>query len=124
MRGLRCKILGKELLGVLIRRKRGSHDERRGAPVESSLKLPYTGEFIGRVARIAGATKFFVKCTDDKERLCSIPGRLRRAFWIKEGDVVIVKPWVVQSDERGDIMWRYSILDINKLRDRNMLNGI
>lgn len=94
--------------------------------MESSLKMPHQdeGEVLGKVARIAGATKFFVKCTDEKERLCTIPGRLRRRFWIKEGDVVIVRPWVVQSDERGDIIWRYSQLDIGKLRDRNMLNGL
>ena len=28
----------------------------------------------------------------------------------KEGDTVIVRPWVVQTDERGDIIWRYSIM--------------
>lgn len=92
--------------------------------MESALKLPNPGEVVGRVVKIAGATKFFVKCTDEKERLCSIPGRLRRAFWIKENDVVIVKPWIVQSDERGDIVWRYSQMDMNKLRDRNILKGL
>jgi translation initiation factor 1A len=92
--------------------------------VTTSLKMPNAGEVIGRVARIAGATKFFIKCSDDKERLCTIPGRLRRAFWIKEGDVVIVKPWIVQTDERGDIVWRYSQLDINRLRERDMLKGL
>ncbi len=124
MRGLRREILGQELLGVLIRGRRGNHDDRRGAPIESSLKLPNPGEVIGKVARIAGATKFFVKCGDEKERLCVIPGRLRRRFWIKEGDIVIVKPWVVQTDERGDIVWRYSLLDISKLRDRDMLRNL
>jgi len=86
--------------------------------------MPNPGEVIGKVARIAGATKFLVKCIDDKERLCTIPGRLRRRFWIKEGDIVIVKPWVVQTDERGDIVWRYSLLDISKLKDRNILKGL
>ena len=86
--------------------------------------MPNSGDVIGKVIRIAGATKFLVKCTDDKERLCTIPGRLRRAFWIKENDVVIVRPWVVQTDERGDIVWRYSLLDISKLRDRNIIKGL
>lgn len=76
------------------------------------------------MARIAGATKFFVKCIDDKERLCVIPGRLRRAFWIKTGDIVIVKPWIVQTDERGDIVWRYSMLDINRLKEKNVLKDL
>ena len=48
--------------------------------------------------------------------MCSIPGRLRRRFWIKEGDLVIVKPWVVQGNERGDIIWRYSIGDRERLK--------
>ena len=42
-------------------------------------------------------------------------------FWIKEGDVVIVKPWVVEGDERGDIMWRYSQMDIGKLKAAKMI---
>ena len=98
------------------------HDARRGAPVEYRLKLPDQGQVLGTVVKLAGATKFFVRCTDGKERLCIIPGRLRRRFWIKENDVVIVQPWVVQTDERGDIVWRYSVLDISKLRERGMLN--
>ncbi|MCL4379041.1 MAG: translation initiation factor IF-1A [Candidatus Marsarchaeota archaeon] len=96
-------------------------DERRGAPIEYRLKLPEQGEVIGTVAKTAGATKFFVDCSDGKQRLCSIPGRFRRRFWVKENDVVIVKPWVVQSDIRGDIVWRYSVMDINKLREKQLV---
>jgi len=97
------------------------HDQRRGAPVEYRLKLPEQGEVLGTVIKLAGATKFMVRCMDGKERLCINPGRLRRRFWIKENDVVIVRPWVVQTDERGDIVWRYSVLDITKLKERGML---
>ena len=50
--------------------------------------------------------------------MCSIPGRLKRRFWVKEGDLVIVKPWVVQSNQRGDIVWRYSIMDKELLRQK------
>jgi translation initiation factor 1A len=101
-----------------------THDRRRGAPIESNLKLPQGNEVLGRVTRIAGATNFFVKCTDGKERLCTIPGRLRRAFWIKNDDVVLVRPWVVQSDERGDIVWRYSLLDISRIKDIRLLQNV
>ncbi len=96
-------------------------DQRRGAPIEYKLKMPDQGELIGTVSKIAGASKFFVDCTDGKQRLCAIPGRFRRRFWIKENDVVIVKPWMVQGDQRGDIVWRYSALDVNKLRDKHII---
>ena len=91
---------------------------------EASTKMPQPGELIGKVIRIAGATKFLVRCADSNERLCSIPGRLRRRFWIKENDIVIVRPWVVQTTERGDIVWRYSVMDIGKLRDRKLLDNL
>jgi translation initiation factor 1A len=100
------------------------HDFRRGAPVENATRMPASGELIGKVTKIAGATKFFVACTDSNTRLCSIPGRLRRKFWIKTNDVVIVRPWVVQTNERADIVWRYSLLDINRLKERHLLDTL
>jgi translation initiation factor 1A len=101
--------------------RRSTTDQRRGAPVEYRLVMPGQGEFVGTVSKVAGASKFLVKCADGKERLCTIPGRFRRRFWIKENDVVIVRPWAVQRDEKGDIIWRYSPMDVNRLRERHML---
>lgn len=91
--------------------------------MEYRLKMPNQaeGEILGTVVKISGATKFLVDCADGHQRLCSIPGRFRRRFWVKENDVVIVKPWVVQSDQRADIVWRYSALDISKLRERHLI---
>lgn len=81
-----------------------------------SVLLPRQGELVGLVTKALGASKFSVMCNDHKERVCSIPGRLKRRFWIKEGDLVIVKPWVVQGDEKGDVIWRYSMMDKETLK--------
>lgn len=89
---------------------------------ERELKLPSEGEVIGKVNKISGASRFVVSCSDGKERTCSIPGRLKKRFWIKINDTVLVKPWVVQSDEKGDIIWRYSIMDISKLKSRGLIS--
>ncbi len=92
---------------------------KQGPPEEQHrVMLPRNGEMLGVIIRSLGATNFVVFCSDKNERTCSIPGRLKRRFWIKEGDVVLVKPWVVQSDERGDIIWRYSIMDRNLLKQK------
>ncbi len=56
-----------------------------------------------------------VHCKDDKMRVCRIPGRIRRRIWIKAGDVVIVKPWSVQSEKKGDIIWRYTKSQVERL---------
>jgi len=63
-----------------------------------------------------------VRCADNKIRLCRIPGKIRRRIWVKEGDVVIVKPWTVQSDEKGDIVWRYTKTQVDRLQSMGLLD--
>jgi translation initiation factor 1A len=92
--------------------------QKKNEPVSHELKLPKQGEFLGTVIKGLGALNFTIACSDGKERLCTIPGRFKRRFWIKEGDVVIIKPWVVQSDEKGDVLWRYSIMDKDRLKQK------
>ena len=89
--------------------------------VEHTTPMPRPDEVVGSVKKALGASKFSVLCSDENLRVCSIPGRLKRRFWVKEGDVVLVKPWVVQSNERGDITWRYSIMDKEKLKAKGVI---
>jgi len=70
-------------------------------------RLPEEGEVIGQVVELLGAARMRVKCEDGYMRICRVPGRLRRRLWVKVGDIVIVQPWKIQSNERGDIVWRY-----------------
>ena len=81
-------------------------DERSGEEIVR-VKLPRNGEIIGIVQRRLGYCKMYVKCSDDKIRLCRIPGKYTRRLWVRETDVVIVKPWEVQSDKRGDVIYKY-----------------
>ncbi len=80
--------------------------------------LPKENEVVGIVTKALGASKFSVLCADNRERVCAIPGRLKRQFWIKEGDPVLVKPWVVQGDEKGDVVYRYSLMDKDTLKQK------
>ena len=82
------------------------------------LVLPQSGQVVGVVIKSLGATKFDVFCSDKKVRRCAIPGRLKRRFWIKENDLVLVTPWPVQGDEKGDVVWRYSIMDRDLLKKK------
>ena len=88
------------------------------ADQEHKLKMPEGKAVIGIVTQALGASNFRVRCSDNLERICSIPGRLRKRFWIKEGDLVMVLPLMVQSNEKGDIVWRYSLGDKDTLRQR------
>ena len=55
-----------------------------------------------------------VRCFDGNTRICRIPGRLKRQLWVREGDIVVVEPWELGGDKKGDIIYKYSkVLKIN-----------
>jgi len=85
------------------------------------LRLPQNNEVLGIVEQMLGASRMLVKCKDDKVRMCRIPGKIRRRIWIKEGDVVIIKPWQVQSDKKGDVVWRYTKTQVDRLVKQGLL---
>ena len=45
-----------------------------------------------------------VRCLDGKNRICRIPGRLKRKLWIREGDVLLIEPWELSGDDKGDVV--------------------
>lgn len=72
------------------------------------VRIPKRGEILGMVRATLGGSRFEVKCSDGFTRICRIPGKLKKRIWIKLGDLVIITPWQVQSNERGDISWMYT----------------
>ena len=85
------------------------------------VKMPRQGEVLGIVEAMLGANKLRVRCQDDKIRLCRIPGKLRKSMWIKENDVVLIKPWDIQKDTNADIVTRYTQTQVSVLRRKNIL---
>ncbi len=88
------------------------------------VRLPKKGEVIGFVTSKMGGRHFKVFCSDRKERICRIPGSKKRSMWINQDDFVIVKLWEVQSDERGDIIWKYRKAQIKWLERNGYLNTL
>ena len=71
------------------------------------VRLPQRNEVLGIVQQRLGGSRMRVLCLDEKERICRIPGRLRRILWVRENDVVIVEPWELGGNEKGDIVHKY-----------------
>ena len=61
----------------------------------------------GIADQLLGAAHLQVVGEDGKTRLARIPGRMKRRLWIREGDLVIIKPWSFQ-DEKADVVWRFT----------------
>jgi translation initiation factor 1A len=89
-----------------------SRDEER-----RRLRFPREGEVLGVVLGLMGGSRMKVACKDGKERMCRIPGKLKNKIWVKEGDVVIVKPFQIQGDSKGDVIWRYFPLQARILKE-------
>jgi translation initiation factor 1A len=87
------------------------------------IKFPRTNQFIGLVDQRVGGGRMLVKCTDGKTRNCKVPGRLRRALWIREGDYIIIEPWEFDN-EKADVLYKYSKSAINALKKQGLLEGI
>jgi len=85
------------------------------------VRTPREGEVLGIVEATLGANKFNVRCQDEKMRICRVPGRFKKRMWIKVGDIVLVEPWEIQGDIRGDIIWRYTNTQADWLRRRGIL---
>jgi translation initiation factor 1A len=92
-----------------------------GIQQPTRVRTPRNGEVIGIVEQRVGANRMIVKCFDDKERNCRIPGALRRTLWIRPGDTVIVKPWEFDGDKRGDIVFKYTPAAIDWLKKRGFI---
>ena len=92
---------------------------------ESALKeirLPEEGELLGRVIKLLGSDQVLVKCTDGITRRGRIRGKLKRRIWIRDNDIVIIAPWDFKKDERGDIVWRFTLPQVDWLKDGNPYN--
>ncbi len=88
---------------------------------EIRVRVPQHNETLGIVQSMLGANRMKVFCQDDKIRICRIPGKMRKRRWIKEGDVVLVKPWEIQSDKNGDIVHVYTPTQALWLRKKGIL---
>ncbi|MEK6860283.1 MAG: translation initiation factor eIF-1A [Nanoarchaeota archaeon] len=88
------------------------------------VRLPRNNEVIGTVEQRVGANRMIVKCTDGNERNCRIPGSLRRSLWIRPGDIVIVKPWEFEGNEKGDILFKYTPAAIEWLKRKGFIKDM
>jgi len=92
-------------------------------PHKIRVKLPRGEELIGRVDQRVGGNRMIVKCSDGKTRNARIPGRLRRALWIREGDIIIIKPWEFNND-KADVLFKYNSNVLYVLKNKGYLEGI
>jgi translation initiation factor 1A len=86
------------------------------------VRLPRQGEVIGIIEQRLGGNKMLVNCLDGKKRNCRVPGRLKRALWLRPGDVVIIELWELDK-ERGDVIFKYRTNQVEWLKRNRYLKS-
>ena len=97
----------------------GKHQEEQ-KPEFVRVKLPRGREVIGMIEQRLGGNKMMVICSDKKTRNCRVPGRLKRALWLRPNDVVIIEPWEF-DDTKGDVLFKYAPAAIHWLKEHKYI---
>ena len=86
--------------------------------------IPREGQVIGICEQRVGGSRMKVRCMDSKPRICRIPGRLKRRLWVREGDILLIEPWELGGDEKGDVVFKYRPLQVEFLRRKGLLKAL
>src|SRR3989338_11610288 len=86
------------------------------------VRIPRGKEVLGIVEQRLGGSRMKVRCLDGKERICRIPGRLKRKLWVREGDLIIIEPWDFSGEGKGDVIFKYKKTQIDFLKKKGYLN--
>ncbi|HXQ49171.1 MAG TPA: translation initiation factor eIF-1A [Thermoplasmata archaeon] len=93
-----------------------------GGEAVGRLPLPRRnrGEVFGIANQLLGAARIRVMCEDSIARMGRITGKMKKKMWIREGDLLILRPWGFQEG-KADILFRYSRTQAQYLARRNLL---
>ena len=83
--------------------------------------MPRGRQVLGICEQRVGGSRMLVNCMDGKKRNCTIPGRLKRKLWVRQGDVLLIEPWEFGGDVKGDVLYKYKPIQADFLRKKGML---
>jgi len=86
--------------------------------------LPRGRQVLGICEQRVGGSRMKVRCMDGKPRICRIPGRLKRRLWVREGDILLIEPWELGGDEKGDVIFKYRPIQVSVLKRKGLLKEL
>lgn len=99
----------------VLQKQQQEQEEVRRTPI------PRGRQVLGLCEQRVGGSRVKVRCMDGKTRICRIPGRLKRKLWVREGDILLIEPWELGGDEKGDVVFKYREHQVAYLRSKGLL---
>jgi translation initiation factor 1A len=94
---------------------------------EEVIRFPlpnrHKGEMLAVATELHGAGHIQVVCEDGVSRMGRIRGKHRKRMWVREGDLLIVKPWDFQP-EKADILYRYNPTQAGAMKRRGYIPSV
>ena len=75
--------------------------------ISKKVKLPSGNQQFAVVMEMSGGSRMKALCEDGKTRMVRIGGKLKRRMWTRINDLILIQPWVIQSDKKADLVYRY-----------------
>ncbi|PSG98255.1 translation initiation factor eIF-1A [Thermoplasmatales archaeon SW_10_69_26] len=97
-----------------------AEDDDQGSGFNGPLPDERKREMFALAKNLLGGSRLEVVCEDGETRMGRIKGKHKRRMWIREGDLLIVKPWDFQ-DEKCDVEYRYVQNQSEYLSRRGMI---
>lgn len=86
--------------------------------------VPRGNQVLGICDQRVGGSRMRVRCMDGKTRICRIPGRLKRKLWVRENDILLIEPWELGGDDKGDVVFKYRPIQVEMLKRKGMLKEL
>ena len=85
------------------------------------VKLPTRNQQFAVVIEMSGGSRMKALCEDGKTRMVRIGGKLKRRMWTRVNDLVLIQPWIIQTDQKADLVHRYLPTERNWVLRRNII---
>lgn len=95
-------------------KKRGKNTKAKTFGQKRDIIFAEDDQIYATVTKMLGNCRVMANCSDGKERLCHIRGKLKKRIWIREGSVVLLGLREFE-DDKADIIHVYMPDEIKKL---------
>ena len=95
-------------LSVLLSRNQKANENGESLIISVPTITPYPGNQLGKISVIP-----------DEEIPTAPPTPIPR-----EGDIILVEPWELEQDEKGDIIFKYTKSQVQLIQRRGMLKSL
>jgi translation initiation factor 1A len=95
--------------------------QKQSSPIIKKVKLPRGEEQFAVVIEMSGGSRLKAMCADGHTRMVRIGGKLKRRMWVRVNDLILIKPWTVQTESKADLVYRYLPTQRNWILRKNIV---